>query len=113
MLSKGGGHHLVREFAIPLRPGSRKRISPVTVVKGSIHVPSRESGGLVNKYKISNTTLLPRMNSFVLCSPILCQRTLTHQPIDPHGTAACAILMFRAGPQSRCTMAPDSGGRRA
>jgi NAD(P)-dependent dehydrogenase (short-subunit alcohol dehydrogenase family) len=111
-VSKAAVNHLVRELAIALAPKIRVNgISPATVVKGSTMFPRERVIASLTKYNIAFDAAASDEQLRALLAEFYAQRTLTHQPIDPHD---CAVaILFLAGPQSRCTtghLIPVDGG---
>jgi NAD(P)-dependent dehydrogenase (short-subunit alcohol dehydrogenase family) len=105
-------NHLVRELAIALAPKIRVNgISPATVVKGSTMFPRERVIASLTKYNVAFEAAASDESLRDLLAEFYAQRTLTHQPIDPHDCAAA--ILFLAGPQSRCTtghLFPVDGG---
>jgi rhamnose utilization protein RhaD (predicted bifunctional aldolase and dehydrogenase)/NAD(P)-dependent dehydrogenase (short-subunit alcohol dehydrogenase family) len=111
-VSKAALSHLIRELAVSLAPNVRVNgISPATVVKGSTMFPRDRVVASLKKYKLAFDEGMTDDQLRELLAAFYAERTLTHQPIDPH---ICAeAILFLAGPKAPCTtghLIPVDGG---
>jgi rhamnose utilization protein RhaD (predicted bifunctional aldolase and dehydrogenase)/NAD(P)-dependent dehydrogenase (short-subunit alcohol dehydrogenase family) len=111
-VSKAALSHLIRELAVSQSPNVRVNgISPATVVKGSTMFPRDRVAASLKKYGIPFDEEMTDDQMRDKLAAFYAERTLTHQPIDPH---ICAeAILFLAGPKAPCTtghLIPVDGG---